>query len=88
MTVDTFLTITQMAELFHTTETALYARIHRTRQGRDNFILPIAGLGKRHLWLREEVERHINRCAAATTQKSKTKPESIATLAKHGIGVK
>jgi len=83
-----FYNLEEMAELFRTTETALYARIHRTRRGLDTFPLPVPGLGKRHLWLREEVERHINRCAATTTQKSRTKPESVAVLAKHGIGVK
>ena len=81
------LTIAEMAVFFKTTKNAIYARIRRTKQGRDTFPLPISGLGKKHLWLRDDVVRHVQNCESSPVVKtiSTTKPKSDSTLARHGI---
>jgi len=86
MMTDMFLTIGEVAELFRTTPQGIYQRIHRTKNGRDTFPMPVNGLGKRHLWLRDELFKHIQNCATSSTaQMARTRPENVAKLARHGI---
>ena len=53
------LNVADVARIFRTTRTGIYQRLYRTRQGTENFPLPLGGKGKRHLWTQEAIEKFI-----------------------------